>query len=203
MSEQAAPAEQVTNTKEKKTLDPRIAFCIMIVMICIALCIGARKAWIEKRIVVETAYAEWQENLEQRVETGYNLLTVAGRYLSQDDPLFSAMKNDVALMETATKGIADGVEAAAASQQFVNDANALLSAMSANPAVLSDSRDNMYVSSMLPQAVEQSGRDAAQQAYNTTAESFNKGMRSFSGFLAHLTGVDYAVVFPEPGIRNQ
>lgn len=203
MSEQAAPAEQVTTTKEKKSLDPRIAFCIMIVMICIALCIGARKAWIEKRVVVDTAYAEWQENVEQRVETGYNLLTVAGRYLSSDDTLIAALKNDVALMETATKGIADGVEAAAASQQFVKDANALLSALSSNSAVMADSRDNMYVSSMLPQAVEQSGRDAAQQAYNTTAESFNKGMRSFSGFLAHLTGVEYAVELPENGANNQ
>ena len=68
MSEQAAPAEQVITNKEKKSLDPRIAFCIMIVMICIALCIGARKAWIEKRIVVDTAYAEWQENIEQRLQ---------------------------------------------------------------------------------------------------------------------------------------
>ena len=202
MSEQAAPAEQVT-TKEKKSLDPRIAFCLMIIMICIALCIGARKAWIEKRIVVDTAYAEWQENVEQRVETGYNLLTVAGRYLSQDDTLVAALKNDITQMETATKGNADGIDAAAASQQFVKDANALLSAMSSNSAVMADSRDNMYVSSMLPQAVEQSGRDAAQQAYNTTAESFNKGMRSFSGFLAHLTGVEYAVELPETNVSNQ
>ena len=121
MSEQAAPAEQVITNKEKKSLDPRIAFCIMIVMICIALCIGARKAWIEKRIVVDTAYAEWQENIEQRIETGYNLLTVAGRYLPQDDPLVTTLKNDISMMETATKGSADGIEAAAASQQFVKE----------------------------------------------------------------------------------
>ena len=203
MSEQAAPAEQVITNKEKKSLDPRIAFCIMIVMICIALCIGARKAWIEKRIVVDTAYAEWQENIEQRIETGYNLLTVAGRYLPQDDPLVTTLKNDISMMETATKGSADGIEAAAASQQFVKDANSLLSYMSGNSAVTSDNRDNMYVSSKLPQAVEQSGRDAAQQAYNTVAESFNKGMHSFSGFLAHLTGVDYAVELPVISLSNQ
>ena len=203
MSEQAASAEQVISTKEKKSLDPRIAFCIMIIMICIALCIGARKAWIEKRIVVDTAYAEWQDNIEQRIETGYNLLTVAGRYLSQEDPLVTALKNDITSMETATKSSSDGIEAAAASQAFVKDANALLSIMSTDSAVISDSRDNMYVSSMLPQAVEQSGRDAALQAYNTTAESFNKGMHSFSGFLAHLTGIDYAIELPVIGISNQ
>lgn len=191
MSENNTGTAEKSFVKEKKTLDPRVALAIMIVMICCALCIGANKAWKKNRSGVDTAYTVWQENIQQRVETAYNLLTVAGRYLSAEDAQVAAVRADLRAMEN-TGASADMDARADAAQAFPADAQALLSSLAASSAVQADARDTMYVTLMLPQAVEQCSNSAAFTAYNAAAESYNSGLRSFSGLLARLTGIDFA-----------
>ena len=174
-------------TKEKKGLDPRIALALMVVMICCSLCIGANKAWKKNRAGVDAAYTVWQENLQQRVETAYNLLTVAGRYRGADDAAVAAVRADIKGMENDDLDIS-----AVAAQSFLTDAQALLSALAADSVVQNDARDRMYATLMLPQALEQCSNDAARAAYNTTAQRYNDGLRSFSGLLARLTGIGWA-----------
>ena len=189
MSENNAANEEKTFVKEKKSLDPRIALAIMIVMVCCALCIGANKAWKKNRVSVDAAYTVWEDNLQQRVETAYNLLTVAGRYLPSEDAQLASVRSDLKTMESA-----DTASRMSAGEAFLTDAQALLTNLASNPSVQSDSRDNMYVTLMLPQAVEQCSNNAATMAYNAAARSYNDGLRSFSGLLARLTGIDFAPV---------
>ena len=192
MSETAANAEKELQ-REKKALDPRIAFALMIIMIICALCIGANKAWKKNRVSVDAALAAYQENIEQRVETAYNVLTVARRYLPEDDLLVQAVRSDLHGMESASTSTGLKEQTAAASV-FSADATALLAALAQNGTVSTDARDSMYVTSMLPQAVEQCCASTAADAYNKAAQSYNEGMHSFSGLLARLTGVNYATV---------
>ena len=187
MSENNAANEEKTFVKEKKSLDPRIALAIMIVMICCALCIGANKVWKKNRVSVDAAYIAWEDNIQQRVETAYNLLIVAGRYLPATDAQVASVRNDLKTMESA-----DTADRVSAGETFLTDAQSLLASLAANQAVQSDSRDTMYVTLMLPQAVEQCSNNAAMTAYNAAAQSYNDGLRSFSGLLARLTGIDYA-----------
>ena len=184
MEENAVNPEQ-TLKKEKKSLDPRIAFALMVIMIICSLLIGANKAWKKNREGVDTSFAVWQENVQQRVETAYNLLTVAGRYVPADDAQYAGIQSDLNEMKSS----ADINRQAAAGQRFITDAKQLLQTLSGSAAVQNDARDKMYVELMLPQALEQCGNSAALNAYNTAAESFNSGLRSVSGLLARLTGV--------------
>ena len=177
MSETAANAEKELQ-REKKALDPRIAFALMIIMIICALCIGANKAWKKNRVSVDAALAAYQENIEQRVETAYNV---------------QAVRSDLHGMESASTSTGLKEQTAAASV-FSADATALLAALAQNGTVSTDARDSMYVTSMLPQAVEQCCASTAADAYNKAAQSYNEGMHSFSGLLARLTGVNYATV---------
>ncbi len=190
MSENTSSAEKPL-VKEKKTLDYRIALAIMIVMIVCALLNGASKAWKKNRSSVDAAYVVLEENLQQRVETAYNLLTVAGRYLASDDSLIAAVKSDLKTMESAGAS-ADMETRVKAGYSFPTDAQSLLKALSGNQAVQNDSRDKMYVELMLPQAVEQCSGTAAMESYRSASQSYNDGLRSFSGFLARLTGVSFA-----------
>ena len=187
MSENNAASEEKTFVKEKKSLDPRVALAIMIVMVCCALCIGANKAWKKNRVSVDAAYIAWEDNIQQRVETAYNLLTVAGRYLPAEDAQLASVRDDLKTMEAA-----DMTDRDSAGETFLTDAQALLAKLASNQTVQSDSRDNMYVTLMLPQAVEQCSNSAAKAAYNAAAQSFNDGLHSFSGLLARLTGIDFA-----------
>ena len=207
MAEQTVHAEQTMHAeqqekKQKKELDPRIAFALMVVMVFCALCIGANKAWTKNRANVTASFSVLQENVQQRVETAYNLLTVAGRYLPAEDEGIVAVKQDLQAMESGINNESAIASVADAGEQFSLDAQALLTQLSNNSAVARDSRDSMYVSMMLPQAVEQCSNASALQAYNAAAESFNDGMHSFSGLLARLTGVDYAPVYIQPSTRD-
>lgn len=197
MAENAANAANAGTAakKEKKTLDYRIAFALMVIMILCSLCIGANKAWKNNRSGVSAGYAAWRENVQQRVETAYNLMTVAGRYLPADDQQLTAIKNDLDAMAATQETDETDTRRAAACEQFIADGNALLKTLAANAAVQSDARDNMYATLMLPQALEQCSNNSALTAYNEAARTYNDGMHSFSGLLARLTGVGYAPIF--------
>ena len=191
MSENTANTENVL-TREKKTLDYRIALVLMIIMIIIALFNGASKAWKKNRVAVDAAYAQWQENVQQRVETAYNILTVAGRHMSGNDARVVSVKNDLNDMQAGGSAGFSANQQAAACESFIRDAAALLNALAEEQQVQQDARDAMYVHLMLPQAVEQCSNTAALTAYNEAARAYNAGLDSFSGFLARIIGIDYA-----------
>lgn len=178
---------------EKKGLHPAIALCLMIVMVAVSLLIGANKAWSERENVVKLGLAEAEEMIMLRVETAYNLSTVARRYVSEGDPLYAALQQDLREMENTDLPLARRGKACDA---FLNDAQALLDALKNDDGVQADSRDRMYVMQMLPQAVEQCrNNDDAISAYDKMAQSYNDGLDSFSGWLAQLTNVNRAETF--------
>lgn len=170
----------------RKGLHPAIACVLMVVMIAAALLVGANKAWVEKRDEVNRSLTAAEATIRLRVETAYNLLTVARRYLSEGDRFFAAIEQDLRIMENTAGEL--GIRADACTQ-FQMDAQALLTALKRNVDVQADSRDSMYVTLMLPQAVEQCANNAALLAYDNMANTYNAGLHSFSGFLAQLTDV--------------
>lgn len=193
-AENAAKAAEAAQPKERKSLDPRIAFALMVIMICCALCIGANKAWRKNRAGVEASLAAWQESVAQRMETAYNILTVGGRYLASSDALMIALREDISGMQSAGSSAEELQRQADASARFLTDGAAALAALAADSRVRSDARDTMYATLMLPQALEQCQNDAALSDYNSTAKSYNEDMRCFSGLLARLTGVSKAPI---------
>ncbi len=188
MSENQINAEP-TPVAEKKGLDPRIAFALMVVMIVCAFLIGANKAWKKNRAGLDASYMAWQENTQQRVETAYNLLTVAGRYYAQDDPQIAAVRKELTVMENTAGDLAARVNAAS---NFLRDGKQLLTDLAEKTQAAGDKRDTWYATQMLPQMLDQCGSDAALADYNIAVMEYNGGLHSFSGWLARLTGVKYA-----------
>ncbi len=177
---------------EKKGLQTVLAFVLMIVMVVCSLFIGAHKAWAKRWDEVNVSLAQAEEVLKLRTETAYNLLTVAGRYLPESDAGYAAVSGDLRQMQDTAEGL---FERADASIRFQSDAQALLTALAKNAQVRSDSCDRMYVTLMLPQAVEQCANNAAFTAYDAAAGSYNSALNSFSGQLARITGIKYAELF--------
>lgn len=177
---------------EKKGLQTVIAFLLMVVMVVCSLFIGANKAWTKRWNEVNASRMPAEATLTLRTETAYNLLTVAGRYLPADNGAYAAVLADLSLMQDEDEWLSDRAEA---SCNFQEDAKKLLSVLAANAQVQNDSRDHMYVTLMLPQAVEQCANNAAFTAYDTAASSYNNSLNSFSGLLARMTGVEYAELF--------
>ena len=66
-------------------------------------------------------------------------------------------------------------------------------------SVQNDKRDLMYVQSLLPQMLSESGELTAQNDYNRAARSYNERLYGsvFSGRIARLLGVYRADVFDE------
>lgn len=172
--------------KERKGLHPAIAFVLMLVMVTVAMCYGANKHWREEKAIVTMKALALEAEMEVRAETAHNLLTVAYRYLPKDDALCTSVSENRAVIRSAALPLADRMEACA---QFSENALALLTKLKEIPLVLSDSRDQMYVQLMLPQAVELCEDISAFTAYDQAAEKYNKGLGStVSGVLAHLMG---------------
>lgn len=177
---------------EKKGLKTVLAFVLMIVMVVCSLFIGAHKAWAKRWDEVNNSLAQAEEVLKLRTETAYNLLTVAGRYLTENDAGYAAVSADLKQMQSTSEEL---FARADASIRFQSDAQALLTTLAQSAQVQSDSRDRMYVTLMLPQAVEQCANNAAFAAYDAAAGSYNSALNSFSGLLARLTGIRYAELF--------
>ncbi len=192
-TENTVPSSEIPVPEEKKGLDPRIAFVLMIIMIICALLIGANKAWKKNHSGVDAGFEGWKESVALRCETAYNLLTVADRYVSRDNTQVISVRNDLQQMEE-TADIMHMSECAVACNSFLTSAQQLLDSLKQDPAVIQDPRDSMYVSLMFPQAMEQCANNTALTVYNDAARTYNNGLHSFSGLLARLTGLGFAEV---------
>lgn len=171
------------------------ALILMICMLAFSLGFGAYRGWSEERARVEETYAGLENMLHTRVESAYNLLTVAGRHLNQEDELLSR----VAQERDALEGNAPLSQKARANEGLTRDAGALLERLAALDSVQKDDRDRMYVESYLPQMLAQSEERTAGANYNTAAAEFNRRLGdSLSGRVASLLGVPKAEEFIAP-----
>lgn len=170
-------------------------FILMICMMLFSVCFGAYQGWSKERMQVEETYAGLESMIHTRIESAYNLLTVASRHLNADDEGLRHVAADRDILE----GRYTLSQKAQANESLTRDAQALLDALEALPSVQQDSRDKMYVESYLPQMLAESEERAAGANYNTAAAEFNSRLEgSFSGWLASLMGIQAAEEFSAP-----
>lgn len=168
------------------------AFMLMLFLVCAGLVIGAYKGWSGERAQVEQLQGSLESMIGTRVESAYNLLTVAQRHLPKEDARLAAVASDRDILE----GNAALPEKAAANTRLTQDGQALLDALAALSSVQQDDRDRMYVESYLPQMLEESEEKTTGAQYNLAAAQFNTNLRrSFSGRLALALGVKAAQEF--------
>lgn len=168
------------------------AFVLMVVLVIASVGIGAYRGWSQERARVEETYAGLENMLQTRVETAYNVLTVAKRHPDAGAERIRQVEQLKDLLESGASLPAK----AKANQQLSQDAAELLAHLSALSSVQNDSRDKMYVESYLPQMLEQSEEKTAGANYNSAAREFNQKLNStFSGFLAKLMGIQPAEEF--------
>ena len=169
------------------------AFVIMIVLVIGSVLFGAYRGWSGEKARVDETYTGLESMLQTRVETAYNVLAVARRYLPETDSAFQKVAMDRDQLENPYATLH---RKATANEDLSRDAAALLKALGDMDAVKRDSRDSMYVNNYLPQMLSESEAKTAGAVYNQAAAEFNKRLNStFSGFLAKILGVKRAEVF--------
>ena len=172
-----------------------LAFLLMLLMLLSAVLWGAYKGWSGQRAQVATAQSSLDEMLSARREVITNIVTVAARHLPENDQQLSALRADRDRLGSSL----DLAEQAAANERLSQGAAALLKTLAQDAGLQADARDLMYVSQMLPQALEQSQSLVQQAAYNAQAADYNQRLGdSFSGRLAGLLGIGPAQQFVAP-----
>ena len=172
-----------------------VAFLLMLCLVIAAVGIGAYQGWRDEKKAVEETCAGLEKMIQARVESAYNLITVASRHLPQTDAHIAQLTDARDVLESD----APLPEKAAANELLSQSADQLLSALAALPSVQNDSRDKMYVESYLPQMLEESQARTAGAAYNTAAAAFNRELEnSLSGFVARMLGIRPAEEFRIP-----
>ncbi|MBQ9265080.1 MAG: hypothetical protein IJ189_12855 [Clostridia bacterium] len=168
------------------------AALIMVILMVFSIGFGAYRGWSRERELVNETYAGLENMLQTRVESAYNLLTVASRHLPESD---EAVRNVTKDRDTLA-GKAALKTKAAANESLSADAALLLQKLSALSSVQQDSRDQMYVDSYLPQMLAQSEFLTVKANYNTAAREFNESLKgSLSGWIARLMGIGPAEEF--------
>lgn len=172
-----------------------VAFLLMLCMILFSLGFGAYRGWSEERAQVDETYAGLQAMIRARVESAYNLLTVASRHMPETDETVMAVTQARKILE----GKDPLAQKALANDSLTRNANELLKKLAALESVRQDSRDLMYVESYLPQMLSESEERTAGANYNIAAAEFNQQLQnSFSGFIARMLGIKPAEEFIAP-----
>lgn len=157
------------------------AIAIMVILVAGSVVFGAYRGWTDERARVNETYAGLESMLQTRVESAYNVLTVAKRHVGEDDEAYRRVESDLKTLEGSGRLSVK----AEANESLTQDATALLTALAQMDSVKNDSRDQMYVTSYLPQMLAQSEQKTVGAAYNQAAAEFNTRIRStFSGWLA-------------------
>ena len=180
-----------------------IAFIVMVALIVVSLFMGAYKGWSADRDEVTSAETTLQDALKTRVETANNILTVARRHLSADDAGITALVKERDTLLRTGQTLATQSKA---SDAVSKSANVLLSTLAALDDVKADSRDNMYVTALLPQMLQSSEMLVAdaEKAYLSLANDFNARFKAnfISGFLSRLMGVSWAETYDAAAVGN-
>ena len=175
-----------------------MAFLAMLVLFCAAVAVGAWRGFSGDREQVAQALSSFSSVLRSRVEMGHNLLVVALRHLSGEDPLVKAVQADLAELS----GNSPLLQKAKVNDRFALDAAALLEALEKDASLLADARDLGYVTGLLPRGLEQSAKWADAGQYNKAAQEFNRRLTGqLNGRLAMLLGVREAELFDAGGDR--
>ena len=152
------------------------AALIMVILMVFSIGFGAYRGWKKERALVNETYTGLETMLHTRVESAYNLLTVASRHLSADHESIRRVTE--------------------ANERLTLDAAELLKELAALESVQNDSRDRMYVTDYLPQMLAESESLTAKANYNTAAREFNASFNaSISGWIARLMGIGPAEEF--------
>ena len=168
------------------------AFLILVCVVIFSLCFGAYRGWSQERSRVEENYAGLESMLRTRVESAYNVLTVARRHLNETDEALQSVIRDRNILE----GKYSLSEKARANEALTRDAGELLQKLAGLESVSRDERDSMYVTSYLPQMLTESEAKAAGANYNSAAAEFNEKLQStFSGWIARVLGIRAAEEF--------
>ena len=176
------------------------AIVVMVILIAGGVVYGAYRGWTGERALVNETRAGLDSMLQTRVESAYNVLAVAKRHVPETDEAYQRVAQDLkdlegsGRIESETSAMA---RKAKANDSLTADAAALLDKLSQMDSVKNDSRDNMYVTSYLPQMLAQSEQKTAGAAYNQAAADFNGRMnKTFSGWLARtMLGIKPAAEF--------
>lgn len=176
----------------RRTSTAVLSTVLLFIMLAAAVLWGAYRGWQQERTQVEQSIQGLHEMLSARREVAHNVLTVADRHLPKDDALVAALRQDTQAM--ARRNTLS--QSAALNARVERQAREVLQALSQLTTVREDDRDLMYVSAMLPQALEQTAKLTEQAAYNQLAEDYNtRKARSLSGRLAGMLGVQDAELF--------
>ena len=162
------------------------AFVLMLILVVGSVLFGAYRGWSEERARVNETYKGLECMLQTRVESAYNVLAVAKRHLPEDDEAYKRVVRDRNDLEGGSNPAWDNLsQKATANEALTRDAAALLNKLAEMDSVKRDSRDNMYVTSYLPQMLAQSEEKTAGAVYNQAAAEFNSRIKgTFSGLLA-------------------
>ncbi len=162
------------------------AIAIMVILMAAGVVIGAYRGWSSERALVNETRAGLESMLQTRVESAYNVLAVAKRHLPEDDEAYKRVVRDRNDLEGGSNPAWDNLsQKATANEALTRDAAALLNKLAEMDSVKRDSRDNMYVTSYLPQMLAQSEEKTAGAVYNQAAAEFNSRIKgTFSGLLA-------------------
>ena len=174
------------------------AIAIMVILVAGSVIYGAFRGWTDERVLVNETRAGLDSMLQTRVESAYNVLAVAKRHLPEDDEAYLRVVRDRNDLEGGSKGVDDDLaQKAKANDALTADAADLLNKLARLDSVKNDSRDNMYVTSYLPQMLAQSEQKTAGAAYNQAVADFNGRMnKTFSGWLARtVLGIKPAAEF--------
>ena len=172
----------------KRELKPGIAFAMMLVMVCCALINGSYRHWSERCDAAEMYFDTVDQQIDLSIRTAYNLRTVASRHPAVGENTLSSLDTVISQMSDTEAELSYRVRMC---DNFVQMAKPILSAMAVLNTVTDDSRDYMYVSQMLPQAVEECEKREAFERYDQYAMSFNEELGStFTGLFARIAGVD-------------
>ena len=174
---------------------PAAAFVLMLCMLVFAVCFGAYQGWSQEKARLDVPAASLNAMILTRAESAYNLMTVARRHLPENDEAVESVRACWRMLADE-KGVYALAEKARASETLTAAAEGLLARLSALDSVKQDSRDSMYVQSLLPQMLRESQEITVGAAYNQAAAQFNRELRSsYSGMIAMLFGVAPAQEF--------
>lgn len=174
---------------------PTAAFVLMLCMLAFAVCFGAYRGWSQEKARLDEPAASLNAMIRLRAESAYNLMTVARRHLPEGDEAVESVRACWRMLADE-KGVYALDHKAQASENLTAAAEKLLARLAALDSVKQDSRDSMYVQSLLPQMLRESEQITAGAAYNQAAAQFNRELRgSYSGMIAMLFGVKPAQEF--------
>jgi hypothetical protein len=177
---------------------PAFVFGLLLLLLLTAasIAVGATKGYQQEKAQVESTMASLDALFSSRVETGYNLLTVARRHLSKDEALLKAVEVDI--LDLSSQG--QWQRKVEANAHLETNAKDLLKALEQAPGVQADARDLGYVTGLLPQALDQSAQWADAAGYNQAAKAYNERLNSsITGRIAKMLGVTEAALFLPEG----